>query len=411
MLFNIAWKSLLNRKTTAWLTVLSIAVSTFVLLGVNHLRIEAKHSFSKTISGTDLIVGSRTGNINLLMYSVFKIGNATNNIPWRTYQQLLSDKRIQWAVPISLGDSHRGYRVMGTTNQYFSHYKYGAQRHLDFEQGKAFSKTFETVIGYDVAQKLNYHVGDPIVLSHGTGSNSFTKHDKNPFTISGILKPTGTPVDKTVHVSLQGIEAIHVNWKGVDVKQTEHVAANLVPKSVTAVMLGLKRKVDVFKIQREINTDRSYPLLAILPGVVLSELWQMMQAVEQILIIICGLVLLSSLLGMSTMLLSTMHSRQKELALMRAIGAHPFFIFMMIQIEAVALTLGGILVGMLGLTVTLLLGQSIISSHYGIFIELNFFNLDTFKFCGFILIASVLLTLFPSIHAYTYSLRGTLQSQ
>ena len=103
----LAWKSLTSRRSTAILTIVSIAVSVVLLLGVEKIRINAQSSFANTISGTDLIVGARSGSIQLLLYSVFRIGNATNNISWKSYQTVAQKKGIKWTIPISLGDSHR----------------------------------------------------------------------------------------------------------------------------------------------------------------------------------------------------------------------------------------------------------------------------------------------------------------
>ena len=209
----LAWKSLTSRRSTAILTIVSIAVSVVLLLGVEKIRINAQSSFANTISGTDLIVGARSGSIQLLLYSVFRIGNATNNISWKSYQTVAQKKGIKWTIPISLGDSHRGFRVMGTNKDYFSFYQYGQKRNLKLITGKPFNDLFDTVIGSEVARSLSYSVGDEVIISHGTVSTSFSEHKDKPFIISGILEHTGTPVDRTVHVSLEGIEAMHVNWQ------------------------------------------------------------------------------------------------------------------------------------------------------------------------------------------------------
>ncbi len=99
----------------------------------------AQASFASTISGTDLIVGARSGSVNLLLYSVFRIGNATNNIRWDSFEHFATNPQVKWAIPISLGDSHRGYRVMGTNDSYFEHYQYGRQQNLELASGRAFA--------------------------------------------------------------------------------------------------------------------------------------------------------------------------------------------------------------------------------------------------------------------------------
>ena len=286
MFIKIAAKSLLSRKGSVLLSLMAMTISIFVLLGVEHIRQQTKENFSSTVSGVDLIVGARTGSLNLLLYSVFRIGSPTNNIRWETYENIASNNKVKWAIPISLGDSHKGYRVLGTSTDYFKHFSYGKQHQLVFANGHAFDQVFDLVLGSEVAKKLGYKLGDKIILAHGIATTSFSMHDDRPFTVTGILEPTGTPVDQTLHVSLQGIEAIHIDWQqGVRTRnstltQKELEQATLQPKSITALMLGLKSKIATFQLQRAINKYPKEPLAAILPGVALSELWQMMSILE-----------------------------------------------------------------------------------------------------------------------------------
>src|SRR5215468_3570222 len=147
IVLRLALQSLANRWLTALLTVLAIAVSVVLLLGVEKVRTGARQSFADTISGTDLIVGARSGSLQLLLYSVFRIGNATNNITWASYQDIASMPEIAWTVPLSLGDSHRGFRVLGTTPEYFAHYRYRQTNGLIFASGGPFADLFDAVVG------------------------------------------------------------------------------------------------------------------------------------------------------------------------------------------------------------------------------------------------------------------------
>src|SRR5688572_8069264 len=272
IVLRLALKSLINRWITALLTVGTIAASVVLLLGVEKVRAGARQSFADTIAGTDLIVGARSGSIQLLLYSVFRIGNATNNITWDSYQDIAARPEIAWVVPLSLGDSHRGFRVLGTTPDYFKHYRYRQGQGLSFRAGATFSDLFDTVIGSDVAATLGYKVGDPIIVSHGLGSVSFVAHDDKPFRVAGILEKTGTPVDRTVHVSLEAIEAIHIDWQsggrvpGQSISAAEVRQMDLKPKAITAALVGLKSRLATFRVQRAINEYREEPLSAILPG-------------------------------------------------------------------------------------------------------------------------------------------------
>ena len=414
MFAKVAWHSLLNRRYTTILAIISVTISTFVLLGVEHIRHEAKESFSKTVSGVDLIVGARTSQLNLLLYSVFHIGNPTNNISWQSYRELADDPKVAWTIPISLGDSHQGYRVMGTTDDFFMRFRFGKNTALSFSEGEAFSQLFDVVLGAEVAKKLNYRVGDPILLAHGLGRISFSMHDDKPFRVKGILRPTGTPADQTLYISLQGMEAIHLDWRdgvkipGKKVSDSDIEALDLTPKSITAFMIGLQSKMAIFSVQRHINQYPKEPLLAILPGITLTELWQMMNSIENTLRLISILVLFSSLLGLSTMLLSSIRERQREIAVMRAIGASPLFVFLIIQIEALMITLVGIIVAIVVLAIGILLIQSTLAENYGIFINHFSINNQTLGIVGIIILSTFILGLIPSLSAYRMSLHHGL---
>lgn len=414
MFYKLALKSLWNRKLSVVLTIISIAISVALLISVDHLRREAKESFLRTVSGTDLIVGARSGQVNLLLYSVFRIGNPTNNISWDSFQELSKSKNVAWAIPISLGDSHKGFRVMGTTQGYFMHFRYGEKRALELEQGKQFEHVYDTVLGYQVAKDLGYEVGDKIILAHGLGKTSFAKHDDKPFTVSGILAPTGTPVDRTVHVSLQGIEAIHIGWesgtrtheKQVTVSEEELKA--LTPKTITAVMLGLNSKLATFKLQRSINTYKKEALLAILPGVALVELWQIVSIVETLLIVIASLVVLAGLIGMLTTLLSSLNERRREMSILRAIGAKPSYVFLLLIMETIFLSFFGCLLGVVFVALALNIAQPLLVAEYGIYVSTVFLTKEMFLIVGIILLLSAMLGAIPAALGYRRSLKDGL---
>ncbi|MEZ9449144.1 ABC transporter permease [Vibrio splendidus] len=406
---HLALKSVLNRKTTAILTILTVAVSVILLLGVERVRTEAKSSFANTISGTDLIVGGRSGQVNLLLYSVFRIGNATNNIDWKSYEEFSQHNAVKWAIPISLGDSHKGFRVMGTNHSYFENYRYGSKQPLTFQQGKEFNQLFDVVIGADVAKKLDYKIGDHIILAHGISDVAFSRHDNLPFTIVGILAPTGTPVDKTVHVSLEAIEAIHVGWEsGANLGHTPNAEAlkqrDFQPKQITAMMVGLKSKIQTFALQREINNYRQEPLSAIMPGIALHELWGMMAVAEQALLIVSGFVVIAGLLGMLSSLLTSLQERRREMAILRAMGARPRHVFGLLISEASALTFLGITLGVAVLFALIAVVAPIVQQSYGINISISAITPHEWKLLMLVQVAGIIIGFIPAFRAYRQSL-------
>ncbi|RMQ40635.1 hypothetical protein ALQ04_03337 [Pseudomonas cichorii] len=415
-LFRLAMASLANRRFTAFLTVFAIALSVCLLLAVERVRTEARASFASTISGTDLIVGARSGSINLLLYSVFRIGNATNNIRWDSFEQLANNKQVKWAIPISLGDSHRGYRVMGTNESYFENYQYGRQQHLALAVGRAFqTDPFEVVLGAEVARALQYKLGDKLVLAHGVAAISLVKHDDKPFTVVGILKPTGTPVDRTLHISLGGMEAIHIDWhNGAPARGNQRISADqarnmdLTPTAITAVMLGLNSKIATFSLQREINEFRGEPLLAILPGVALQELWSLMGTAEKALFVISLFVVLTGLIGMLTAILTSLNERRREMAILRSVGARPWHIASLLILEAFALALAGVISGLALLYLGIALAQDFVQNSYGLYLSSMPPGQYEWKLLGGILAAALLMGTVPAWRAYRQSLADGL---
>ncbi len=405
-IYSLTFRSLLNRKTTVALTLLSIALSVTLLLGVQHIRKEAKDSFANTVSGTDLIVGARSGSVQLLLYSVFHIGNATNNISWDSYQKIAQASQVAWTIPLSLGDSHRGYRVLGTNQDFFTHFKYGRKQSLALVEGGPFKGVYDAVLGSEVATKLGYNLGDEIVLAHGGGKVSFAMHANKPFTVVGILAPTGTPVDRTVHVSLEGIEAIHIGWQETGrstVSAEEALDYDLSPRLITAALVSLKSRIGVFALQRSVNEYNQEPLLAILPGVALQELWGLMGVAETALLAISAFVVVTGLLGMLTVIWSGLNERRREMAILRSVGARPYHILALLLLEAGFLSAVGVVVGVVLLLAILLVAQPVIESATGLQISLQFLTATNLWILLAVVMSGILVGLVPALKAYRLS--------
>lgn len=415
-LLRLALASLNNRRFTALLTVFAIALSVCLLLAVERVRSETRAGFASTISGTDLIVGARSGSVNLLLYSVFRIGNATNNIRWESFQRLAEHPRVSWAIPISLGDSYRGYRVMGTSAAYFEHYRYGRKQPLQLAEGRAFAEDpFEVVLGAEVAEALKHKLDDQLVLAHGVATVSLIKHDDKPFRVVGILKRTGTPVDHTLHINLAGMEALHVDWQHgmpargaarIDAEQARQL--DLQPQQITAVLLGLNSKIATFTLQREINQYRGEPLLAILPGVALQELWSLMGTAEKALFVVSLFVVFTGLIGMLTAILTSLNERRREMAILRSVGARPWQIAGLLIAEAFSLALAGVLFGLLLLYLAIAVARPLLQSHYGIYLPLAWPSTYEWSLLVGILLAALLMGCVPAWRAYRQSLTDGL---
>lgn len=414
-IMKLAVQSLKNRKVTALLTVLSIAVSVALLLGVERVRVEARNSFTSTVSGTDLIVGARSSSMNLLLYSVFHIGNATNNISWETYTKFAQDPVVKWVIPIALGDSHRGYRVLGTSQAMFSDYRYGAQQPLSFNKGSTFDGVFKAVIGSEVAANLGYQVGQKITLSHGIERQSLQPHDDKPFQITGILNPTGTPLDRVIMTSLEGIEALHIDWmngaapiKGLRISAERAETMDLQPESITAYFVGLKSRIAAFGYQRRVNEYPGEALTAILPGVALQELWQLIGSAEMALLAISIMVVIAGLIGMLTTILTSLNERRREMAILRSVGAQPKHIFQLMIFESVLYAIAGTLLGFALMYSLLLIVQPIMESTLGLHIAITAPGTYELLLATAIVLCAIILGAVPAWRAYKNSLADGL---
>lgn len=413
-MLELAWASLRSRALSVGLTVLVITLSVVLLLGVERVRTQAHEGFASTVSGTDLIVGARSGPVNLLLYSVFHIGDPTNNVSWQSYQELSALPQVKWAVPLSLGDSWRGYRVVGTSDGYFEHYRYGAGHALAFASGRPFDDLYDVVIGAEVAQAQKVGLGDQIVLAHGTGAVTLATHADKPFRVAGILQRTGTPVDSSLLVSLAAIEAIHVDWRSGVQLRSQSVSAerarhlDLTPTIITAFMLGLNSRIATFSVQRRINEYPDEAMLAILPGVTLQQLWQSLGMAERALQLISAMVVALGMVSLVTLLVSTLQERRREMAILRATGARPGYIAALLVVEAVATSAVACALALVLLVAASIAGRGWALANFGLSITHVWPDGRELAWVAGVLAISAVAGLVPALLAYRRTLADGL---
>ncbi len=417
-LLRIAAASAWNRRLTLALVGGSIALAAFLLLSLERLRTDLRESFSQSVSGTDLVVGPRTGAVQLMLYAVFRVGGATNNISMAGVQAVAAHRAVSWVVPISLGDSHRGRPVMGTTTDYFTRFLYGDRQPLVLAEGRAFAGTldglYEAVVGAEVARALGYRVGQRITLSHGAGGQLAREHADKPFAVVGILAPTGTPVDRTVHISLQALEAIHLDFAGgaplpgLRIAPEQARKFDLEPKQVTAALVGLKSRAAVFAVQRWVAQYTDEPLLAVLPGVALDELWEAVGLGERALMAMSALVAVVSLLSLVAVVLAGLNERRRELAVLRAVGAGPRHLLALLALEGGLVTGLGALAGALASIGAVALAGPWVQQQVGITLQPAAPTGAMWALFGAIVAAGMLASLVPGVRAYRLSLADGL---
>lgn len=371
-ILRLAYKSLISRKATVALSIIAIGISVLLLLGVLRLKSSVQEGFTNTISGTDLVVGARSGEEQLVLASVFHIGELQNEVSWQSYQHYSNNKRVAWTIPIALGDSHEGFKVVGTSEAFFDHYQYADNRSLQWADGAVFSDLFDLVLGAEVAKKEGYKVGDEISIEHGSGEIGTHEHEDRHFVVSGVLQPTGTPVDKSIYISITAFEAIHLEYVDGRIDQDLHFSSNelreldLAPTKLSAFLVGLRSKTDLLSVQNDMNNYPEEPLTAASPIFTLVNLWSIMANVEYALIVITVFVLIISLISMLLVLFSGIKERRREMAIFRSIGASTNHVYGLILGESFLIALCGLILGILLVVLGTFFVGPMLESGYGI---------------------------------------------
>jgi putative ABC transport system permease protein len=323
---------------------------------------------------------------------------------------------VLWTIPISLGDSHRGYRVVGTNEDFYRHYRFRQDRPIEFAQGRAPTEVFDVALGSEVARRLGYQVDSAIVVTHGiTSSTGIMDHDDRPFKVVGILKPTRTPIDRSLYVTLEGIEAMHIDWKqgappvkGQETPASSITKAEIKVEQITAFLLRTKTRIQTLALQREITNFPEEALIAVLPGVALSELWGTIGVGEEVLKVVALFVVIVGLLGMLMSLYTSLNERRREIAILRALGVGPAKVTLLLVLESALLTVVGSLLGVALVYSLVFFLQPAIERQYGLHIPLKPFASTEYFYLAVVVAAGLVIGLIPAWKAYRNALSDGL---
>ena len=413
MINFLTYKSIKNRKFTSFLCVLSIALSVTLFLGIERIRNGARDGFTNTISKTDLIVGAKGGSLQLLLYTVFHIGGAVNNIKMSTYNDIKSNPQVEWSIPISLGDAYRGFRVVATDENFYEHYRFRGDQKVQIKDGALPVDTFDVVLGSEVAKKFKHKVGDPIVISHGLSAESILSHDNTPFKIVGIMEPTQTPIDTGVYITLQGMEAIHFGWEtgvpdGQAINPERFKKENIEITQLTSFMVKLKSRIAVLRMRRNIDMYPNEPVMAIIPALSLQEMWETIGYVEQILFLVSLCVLLVGVMSILISLYTSINERRREMAILRSLGASSRHIFFLLIYESSFLVLMGCILGVASMYGLLYFVRPWLESNFSVYLPIEPLSTTEWYYLAAIFVVGTLAGLIPAIKAYLNSLQDGL---
>jgi putative ABC transport system permease protein len=429
MIWGLAIKSAWSRRLGLSFVVLSVAVSAVLVLSVFQLRQDARQSFSQAVSGVDMMVGPRGSASEFLLYTVFQLGRPSRNMDASALETVGALPGVAWAIPLQLGDRYRGAPVWGTSSSFFDVFRV-QQQALVFDQGRRFDEpssdrreaVFELVLGASVAKRYGHRLDDSLVLSHGDGGQLAAKHEQTPFKVVGILKASGGPIDQAVLVSVQGFETMHVGWgvmpmgAGSAMAQVQRQLLAempldaLKPKSVTAVLVGLSDRSRVFQVRRQIENLTQEPLMAVLPGVTLDELWQVLSVAENALLLVGVVVSLASLLSVCALVLAGLAARRREFAILRAVGLSPVSLMRLVVVETLAIAAAGLTIGVVLHQVVIGLVAETLRQNMGIDLQLWSWPEESWMALTAMLVSAGLVSLVPAWRVYQWSLSDGLSA-
>ncbi len=408
ILLRLAFKSLRSRAVTTSLTIFSIALSVVLLVGVDRVREGTQKGFEGTLSHVDLVVGARGGSLPLLLYSVFHIGTANNDISYASYEHFKNHPAVKWTIPFSLGDSFHDFRVVATDDNFYDHYQYRGGQGLRLSAGTRAEGIFDAVLGSEVAKSLGYKPGQQIVLTHGI-EGSFLNHKDKPFTVVGILAPTATPVDRAIYITLYGDEAMHLGWEHgapplVETPASQIRKEDLHIDQISAFLLATKSRISTLLLQREINTYKPEPLTAIIPALTLEDLWSVLSYADVALSLVSAAVLVVGLLAMLTALYTALNERRREVAILRAVGLHARQIFSLFVLESTLISAAGMFLGLSAVYLLLFVLRVPIENTYGIPLAVVGISKRVAIYMVVVVVAGALLGCIPAIRAYRNAL-------
>jgi putative ABC transport system permease protein len=447
-LFGIAWRTIRQRLLTSGLTALSLALGVALVVATLVIGDLVSQAFSSGSGlGYNMIVGAKGSPLQLVLNSVYLVSKPIENVPWAFYEDFLPAGAradgtagtfagsVRTAVPICMGDYFKGFRVVGTNAAYFDRLSYGggvalglppwlarllgkpttmsAPRPFAFAAGRNFrdDEFFGGVLGSEVAAKLGLAVGDTFSPTHGADDGLV--HD--PFTVTGVLARTDTPVDRGVYVNMEGFYLQEGHAKpveGVAARPPETPAgAGPAPlpreqREVTAVLVetisqpGLPAELAAMALRTRINEGRdgqaAEPIreISVLLGLFVRPL-------ELLLLLLTTLVVIVSAIGILVSMVGSSLERSRDVAVMRALGARRSQVLATVLIEAVILALGGGLVGwVLGHGIVAAIGP-MITTNAGV--SATFFSAAPtaeLLLVPFLIALAILAALLPALAAY-----------
>ena len=316
--FRYLWSRPLAALLNLLLLSLGLASISFVLLASE----QVDRAFERDLAGIDLVVGAKGSPLQLILAGVFQIDVPPGNIALDDVRKLAQNPAVARLIPLSLGDSFRGYRIVGTTADYLAHYR------LAFADGRAWGAPMEAVAGANVARDLRLRTGHGFVGNHGLAGGG-SEHGDHAYRITGVLAPCGCVADRLVLTSTESVWAVHEHAVPAPADGGQRSAPR---REITMALLTYKSPLAAVSLPRYVNT--STPMQAAAPAVEISRLLRLLGVGSDVLRGFGAVLLFTAALSVFIALWNAVRERRADLAMLRMLGARPLKIALLLLCEA-----------------------------------------------------------------------------
>ena len=390
----------LNSALNVLLLALGVATIVVLLLFTQQLA----ERLERDSKGIDLVVGAKGSPLQLILSSVYHVDIPTGNIPLSDAEKLKANPLIKAAVPLALGDSYEGFRIVGTNHDYVS--LYGGRN----SEGRLWEKPYEAVVGSEVGQHARLKLGDKIVGSHGI-VEAGEKHENSPYTIVGLLAPSGTVLDRLVLTSVESVWEIHGQGPHEEDDDEDNTTStgkprHLQPQELTALLIQYASPMAAAILPRQVNSQSA--LQAASPAFESARLLNLVGVGVQAIQAFALILILCAALSVFIALYNALRERSYDLAVMRSLGASRTKLLAAILIEGLILAAGGVVLGLaLGHVLTEVLGAWLQASQR---VHVTGWTLvpGELALVAAALAVGVISALLPAVMAYRTDIAGVL---
>ena len=349
MIAKLAWRNIWFKPLNTILSIVLLTSSVAIITTLILVEKQFEEKFASNIEDVDLVLGAQGSPLQLILSSVYQVDAPTGNINFDSAKVWMQNPYVEKAIPLAFGDNYRGYKILGTTPDYLGKYK------ATLAEGKMFAKNFEVVIGSDIAQKLNFKIGDEFFGSHGDAEEGEV-HDNFGYKVVGIAKPTGKVVDNLILCTIPSVWQMHHGHDEnpahgeeghVHVDGEEHHEADLTldepNMEITAVLLKLRNQMAKLTWQRIVPQNTK--MQAVSPAFEVNRLFGLFGiGITALQYLAYGIMLISGI-SIFIALYNTLKERKNEFALMRVNGAKRLQLLKVVMIESILLCVVGYIFG------------------------------------------------------------------